>query len=941
MPKHFYEKVLPARGTYCATGIAKSGRVTNIFEDNIEGLIQTIKKLDDENYNVFVALSSFDGHSRRADNAMFCKSLFIDLDVGEGDKKYADKSSALNALVGFLKAVELPPPVIVDSGGGYHAYWVLDRDVPSLEWKGYAQKFKDFCLARGLKIDPAVTADAARILRAPYTANRKLDEPRATEILEGPFIEYDFDVFKNFLGLIESPAQSTQDILATLPRGIDKEIFDPAKFDSFEYVFADIVEKSLQDDGCGQIKHLLINARTVEEPLWRAGLSVAMRCVDADPSIYLMSEDYPNYDRDETLRKAQQTLNANWAYTCEKFEGLNPTACQGCARKGHIPSPTHVGRRLRQPPPEPVEEIPDEESSAHLLNIFQGEKLFPFMRGPHGGIFYQPPAKVDKQGKVADQDIVQITQHDVFPFKRMFSTADGECLMMRLLLPHDPDREFILPMKHVIAQDKFKETMMSNGVMFEPEVAPLLMKYIIKWGKYLVNADSAEQMRMQMGWTEDLRGFVIGNSEVTHTGEVVKTASSPLVRSIAKLLHPAGSYEEWRNAANLLDTPTLEHSAFGLLLGFGSPLMRMTSTPGGAVCFTGGTGSGKTGTLYAALSIYGHPHDLSLLDKGATANGFIGRYLNLKNIPLGLDEISNARPEQLSHLIHQISQGKTKVRMQSSVNAERELEQSASLILIMTSNTDINDLMQNMKASPDGEMARYIQFTLDRPQFLQTNPAYGKRIYDTFNHHYGHAGPLFIKKFYEVGENYVLSLINKWDAKFEWLFGTDIGYRFHRNMLSAAFGGGELAIEAGIISLDLERIFKKIVNDMIDMRTKVKLNSTDFSNVLSEFINAHHSGFLTVNDNRVVVEPRAPLIGRNEIHTGTRYVSKTALRKYLSDLTISTQQFEATLKNEGLITYSGKKRLGTSWASGADIGPVAVYGFHYTIPEEYLDRADK
>jgi hypothetical protein len=146
-------------------------------------------------------------------------------------------------------------------------------------------------------------------------------------------------------------------------------------------------------------------------------------------------------------------------------------------------------------------------------------------------------------------------------------------------------------------------------------------------------------------------------------------------------------------------------------------------------------------------------------------------------------------------------------------------------------------------------------------------------------------------------------------------------------------------MEAGIITLDLERIFKKVVSDMVDMRSKVKLNSTDFGSILSEFVNAHHSGFLTVNDNRVVVEPRAPLIGRNEIHTQTRYVSKTALRKYLSELTISTQQFETTLKNEGLITYSGKKRLGTSWASGADIGPVAVYGFHYTIPEEYLDQS--
>ena len=53
---------------------------------------------------------------------------------------------------------------------------MLDQDVPVQEWKLYADKFKQLCLSNGLGIDPAVTADKARILRCPDTLNFKLTE---------------------------------------------------------------------------------------------------------------------------------------------------------------------------------------------------------------------------------------------------------------------------------------------------------------------------------------------------------------------------------------------------------------------------------------------------------------------------------------------------------------------------------------------------------------------------------------------------------------------------------------------------------------------------------------------------------------------------------------------------------------------------------------------
>ena len=42
--------------------------------------------------------------------------------------------------------------------------------------------------------------------------------------------------------------------------------------------------------------------------------------------------------------------------------------------------------------------------------------------------------------------------------------------------------------------------------------------------------------------------------------------------------------------------------------------------------------------------------------------------------------------KSLSNLVHKISSGKAKIRMQASQNAEREHEMSASLIAVFTSN---------------------------------------------------------------------------------------------------------------------------------------------------------------------------------------------------------------------------------------------------------------
>jgi hypothetical protein len=525
----------------------------------------------------------------------------------------------------------------------------------------------------------------------------------------------------------------------------------------------------------------------------------------------------------------------------------------------------------------------------------------------------------------------------------MFSPHDGECFMVRTVMPFDGHREFMLPVDHVYSQEHLTKAIVQSGATFDPDKTKFVMKYFIRWAEYLSSVGRAEQMRMQMGWTEDREGFVIGNNEVRSNGEVVRSAASPLVRVVAQHLKPAGDYATWKRAMTIFDRPGFEMQAFGMMTGFGSPLMSLTTVAGASLCFlSANSGTGKTGSLYAAVSIWGQPKELTLVDQGATQNGFIGRYLNLKNLPLGIDEASNAKPEDLAKLIHAVSHGKAKIRMQSSVNAEREHEASASMITFFTSNQSIYNKLETLKGSPDGEMARLIEFRLKQPDWFTDDV--GIEYFDKFRFNYGFAGIEFIQHYYKKGEPYVKALVDKWFKRFNEVVGNETGYRFYRNIVAATFAGGELAVEAGIIQLDLERIFKSIILEIIQLKDDtVKINATDYPALVSEFFLDHWAGVLVLEEPGKVIQAPSlgkPVVARSEIYNSTHIISKSAFKKLcLAPKQVSSKEFEEAMKPHGLKV--DRDRITTNsggWGRGLYNNAIGVYIIKAKLPDEVLKK---
>lgn len=938
MLKQFYEKALPKQGVYCVSGIEQeSKKIINRFAETLDDVFKQIEKIKKQGLNTYVALGSFEGFSRKADNALFYKSFFIDLDCGEdkaiSNKGYADKDDALTALDKFLEDSGLPPPVILDSGTGIHAYWLLEEDVPIAEYIPYADKFKAYVLAR-IKADPAVMADVARIMRCPETFNYKTDPPSKSKILSDEIYTYSFDVFKEFLGEAELPSN---DVLAHVKKGLDEETRKTLNMDNFKYVFAEIAEKSLNGVGCNQIRYMLEEPNAVSRNLWAGGLTIAAHCEDDETSIHQMSEDYEKYNYEET-KKTAYSFNA--PRTCDWFNKEDPSKCEGCAHKGRIKTPIVLGRTFQ------VAASPNKENAIWEIPHSQEvptfpEFLNPFARGINGGIYFMPPPKVDKKGIVHKQQAIQILPYDLYPVQRLYSAIDGECLTMRLILPNDGRREFLLPMKHVYAQEEFKKIMISNGVMPQTDHVLHLMNYVIKWGQYMISFQKAEIMRMQMGWTEpkfdgkwEQRSFVIGSNEITVRGEVIKSAASPMVRMISRHLKPIGTLEKWKAAAQELNRPQLEVHAFGMLCGFGSPLMEYMSTSGVTLCLTGGTGNAKTGAMYAGLSVFGNPKELSVFD--ATDNGMTGRYLGLHNLMLGIDEISNKDGKILSQLIHKISHGKAKIRMQASTNAEREYEASAALIAFLTSNRSIYGKLEAEYANPDGEAARVVEFMVKKPDILQGDMGgtLGRSIFDTFRTNFGHAGIPYVQEMLRLGDNYIEDKIGYWREKFVKDFGNDNSYRFYENLMTAAMVGGDLATSANLITLDLDRIYDDTVNRMINVRDNViRVNKVDYESILGDFMNIHIPNTLVFKDSKMTYEPKGQLVARCVSDESLYQVSKTKFKEYLHLKHVNVAEFEDYMKQKNILIDTKKVRLSAGWKSTGSAENVWAYNFKSSLPE--------
>jgi len=863
--KKFLEKVL-GDGYYSVLGLGD--KKVQSFHATIDDVISRANELDAQGINAYFGLATFETNKdRRVTNVKSLSSFYLDLDCGVG-KEYPDQNTAFHDLKRFVKATGLPRPMLINSGYGIHVYWVLNDSVSYAEWLPVAQALKDACIRHNLSADNGVTADAARVLRVPGTQNHKRGTQKPVMFFgTGEFRSVEFDEFSRLIG-----AEGI-----SIPTKVDNEenAFKKAMIENSENSFKVILDKTVKGVGCEQIKNIMENQQDISEPLWRAGLSIAKFCNDADKAVHKMSERHPEYNQYLTEEKADLIKGP---YTCAKFAEEDPTTCSACPHWDKIASPIVLGKGIRKAPAS--KDIP----------------LYPepYFRGANGGVYMRFK---DKDGNIEDKVIYQ---NDLYVVKRIMDVEVGEAIVMRLHLPQDGIREFTVPLTSVTSKEELRKQLSMHGIA----VLRMddIMAYTTTWVTQLQAKSVAEEARRQFGWTDDdCGGFVLGSEEITVDGAKFNPPSTPTA-SLFPSFEPKGTLEDWKDTVNFYNRDNFELHQFVLGTSFGSPLMKFSPINCAALhIYSKESGVGKTTAMVAGASVWGSPEDLIMHERD-TYNTKMNRGEIYHNLPMYMDELTNTSGKELSNLAYQLTGGRQRGRMSASSNVERHRGEAWKLLAVTTGNTSMVERISIIKAMPKAEAQRILECRVSRMQFET------KEETDVFStclqNNYGHAGKVFIKHVMENLEE-VQKLIRQVQEKVDAKAGLTAENRYWSVLVACTLTGIILAKRCGLVQYDTKKLFQWAVERLKENKRQVEDMSISVEETLNDYIHEHWSNVLWIKStedlrkqegdvaNLVIPEalPRGKLVARYETDLKRAFLVPKPLKAWCGEHQINYNSF--------------------------------------------------
>lgn len=900
--KEFLALVLPPleeNEFYCTVGIKENTNnkdVNQRFVSSIDEVSQHADEFVANTYNAFFAMAKYGTEKRRTiKNAIALKSFYIDLDCGPG-KPFPDLNTGLQALKEFCKAASLPRPTIVKSGMGAHLYWVCSESLPREKWLPHAARLEALCKEHKFDVDPAVTGEAARVLRIPETMHVKdPTNPIPVEVLYvAPEISYE-DICKllepttDILDAINAPAAPELDPLTLMLMGNSQSRFKT------------ILLKSLQGEGCAQIAAAYNEQDTLEEPLWRGALSIANKCVDRAKAIHVISSKHPEYSPDATEQKASDTKGP---YTCATFKKLRPQLCEGCPHK--ISSPIQLGKEIIEAKEGDNVIVDLQPETKEAKEYIIPKYPFPFFRGKNGGVY--------RRSKNEDGDEIDelLFPYDFYIVKRMVDPDIKDVVLLRFHSPNDGVRELIIPNGSLVAKDKLMALISPIGITVLGKAQDAVQQYLNTWTHHLMSIEKADLSYKQFGWLEDGSGMIVGDKEIRATDVVYSPPSGPTL-SLVPYMQPKGELSVWKDVINYYGKPGMESRAFAFFMGFGTPLMRFTELDGFLLNLVSReSGTGKTTILHAINSIYGRPKELTLSPKD-TYNARMNRIGILQNLAVTMDEITNIEPEIMSQQVYDVTSGRAKHRMMQHENRERSNNTKFQTGMIASSNRTVTDILLSLKGFPDGELKRILEIKIDADDMDAT---WSRTHFERLLGNYGHAIVPYAQ-YIIAQQDAVKEVLAATRRRVDVEGGIRNSERYWALMVSLAITGGLIAKKLGLHDIPIKPVFDFAINLVKDARSKAANFIFDSDDFLGTFFGNHFNEVLVINSGRdkrtglelgPIIEPRGKLTMRYEPDTKLMYVSVSAYRTECNKLSMNFEEsLDVYKKNKSLIIHNGNE----------------------------------
>jgi hypothetical protein len=900
--------VQPDTGWFAITGI-KNGRVKQTLVETREEADDAVANYLGQEYDVYFGVAKYASDKNRTkDNVQALKAFWLDIDCGEAKAApnpktgipggYLDQAEGLAALWEFCRMVGLPKPVIVNSGRGLHVYWALTEEITREDWEPVASRLHQLCVKHEFYVDAAIF-EVARILRVPGTLNFKDSPPTSVEIV-ATAKPVAFDTFKDILGVKESVKQAFD-----LPTRRELSALGKAMKEGSSSNFTRIMRRSMQGDGCQQLKDCFDNQDTLAEPRWFNALSIAKHCSDSDTAIHKMSNRHPDYDPETTEHKIQHIKDP---HTCATFERNNPTGCEGCPFKGKIKSPIVLGREvIAATEEENVVSVESDIDGGKDITYIIPPYPHPYVRGKGGGVW--------RMAMEEEAEDTLVYEYDIYVVKRMEDPSAGGLTLLRYHSPKDGVKSFTLPHVSLFDPTELRKALSSKSVFCTGKKFLFLADYLQASTKHLNHIERAEEMRLQFGWADNDRKFIVGDREYGVDG-VFHSPPSTVTANIAAHMVPKGSLEKWKEVFALYGEPGMEHLAFAALTAFGTPLFKFTGQSGCILnLHSPESGTGKTTTLHMINSVWGDPKKLCAI-KDDTLNAKIMRMGIHNNLPVCFDEMTNTDAKEVSVLSYCVSQGKGKDRVMQHSNALRYNASTWQTMAICSSNSSLYEKL-GFKDMADGEMMRIIEYQIEKTSAI--DPVLAKRMFDhQLLENFGHAGGIYAEYMVNNIEEISAALLST-----QAIIDSDLDLtqreRFWSAAYAANFTGGRIAKQLGLIDWDLERIYEWVRTQLTpSLRTDVTPPSTNLANVIGSYINRHMQNVLVVNDEvdkrsnmpvLPVMEPHGALSIRYEPDTRRLFIEQKPFKNDCVKYQINYKDTLKRLGAQGIYLGGKNKRL--------------------------------
>ena len=955
----FLAVVLPSEGfgLYCAVELTK--KKEHVYAAKIEELIPTIEQWHANNYDVFYGLATFD-KKRGAEEAQYLKSFFVDLDG------YATKKAAADALIEFLTRSGLDAlgtPWVVDSGGGLHCYWPLKDEIPATIWKPVAENLKRLCKQEGFNIDMTVTADTARILRVPGTANnkKKYATPRPVRVVQEGDI-FDFSTFSPLVyeKLEEVPAPPTPkfDLPGQRPtaqtRGQVKLIQDSfTLFGNFE-------------NQCGQVQDYIATAtEDGKEPIWRGILSWAKVCEDGAEKAIWLSDMHP-YPHD---RMHQKLSEIKGPYACMKMDSENPGICTKCKHWGKITNPLILGREIKVDNTAkeimlsaPAEEDFDEaelDSEESYEPEDTGLPLAPsvvrpvpprgYSYGEHGGV-YCTRSEEDEEGKKVKKNI-QLVPYDLFVVD-LLKMENDHLIHMAAVRPEGV-LTLNFPQKSIVSRDETLKWLASQNIVSTfAGYDKQLYEYVRACVGEASQAKKPIVVPYQCGWQED-NSFVYNNRVFTKDGRETRIPM-PGLENINRNTNSDGDLQTWKKMWQTIfvDKPNMETALAVCLDSFGASLMRFTEYEG-FVWHIGSreSGTGKSLVLSAKAGVWGHPLRYRT-GKGTSPVAMQQRAGLLNSMPLLVDEITNtqrANMEWAPVFIFDFAEAQGKERMEAGANKERLNNTSWKTTCTMTSNESLTDYMAGArKFSSNGELLRMLEWN---PNIKLSWTPKEREVLLDMKRHYGVAGEAWVRwltKHQDVAQE----VVAKTHAHLKKVMNFDDDERYWHAGCTVIVASAILLRRdyANIIDVEVQKVINALKLVVDKARGIIRGSVRTAEDVLNAYTGDNYGSFIIIKkaDGRLLAAwgdgesvdkslTRSKVLGRVEHGTladGFReyYIEEQLLKKHCVSMSFSYDEFKKQMEKMFRVKYTKKDMLGKT------NGPVMrVNAMHITFEEEHFN----